>query len=200
LISLQPTIFGGGLFVTIPASSNELPPGPYMLFVLNSSGVPSIAEIVRVQHSSLFPTATPATTGSGAGSTWEQGVEFSSTVDGEITHIRFWKAAGEPSGGHVGRIWDSATGIQLAAATFSNETASGWQEAQLPTPLPITRGVRYKVTYNIHTVVAKTFDVFSARPITSGPLVSYGASFSTPAGTFPTTGSTSNLFADIIFR
>lgn len=200
LVALQPTVVGGGLFVTIPQSANELPPGPYMLFVLNTAGVPSIAQIVRVQHSSLFPTAVPATTASGAGSTWEQGVEFSSTVDGEITHIRFWKAPGEPSGGHVGRIWNAVTGLQLAAATFTNETASGWQEAQLQTPLLIARGVRYKVTYNVHNVVAKTFDVFSARPITSGPLASYGASFSTPAGTFPTTGSTSNLFADIRFR
>lgn len=200
LVSLQPTLFGGGLFVTIPTSSNELPPGPYMLFVLNSSGVPSIAEIVRVQPESLFPTATPATIGSGAGSTWEQGVEFSSTVDGQITHVKFWKSAGEPSGGHVGRIWDVATKTQLAAVTFTNETASGWQVAQLPAPLPITRGVRYKVTYNINNEVAKTFDVFSARPITSGVLVSYGASFATPAGTYPTTGSTSNLFADIVFR
>jgi hypothetical protein len=121
-------------------------------------------------------------------------------VDGEITHIKFWKAPGEPSGGHVGRIWNAVTGMQLAAATFTNETASGWQEAQLQTPLPILKGVRYKATYNVHSVVAKTFDVFGARPITSGPLVSYGASFSTPAGTFPTTGSTSNLFADIRFR
>lgn len=200
LIPLQPTVVSGGLFVTIPGSANDLPPGPYMLFVLNSAGVPSFAEIVRVQYESLFPTATPATTGSGAGSTWEQGVEFSSTVDGQITHVRFWKAADEPSGGHVGRIWDVATKTLLAAASFTNETASGWQEAQLPTPLPITRGVRYKVTYNINSVVAKTFDVFSARPITSGVLVSYRASFSTPAGTFPMTGSTSNLFADIIFR
>ncbi|HKS08815.1 MAG TPA: DUF4082 domain-containing protein [Pyrinomonadaceae bacterium] len=200
MIALQPTLFGSGLFVTIPSSSNELPPGPYMLFVLNSSGVPSLAEIVRVQHESLFPSAIPATTGSGAGSTWEQGVEFSSTVDGQITHIRFWKAAGEPSGNHTGRIWNADTHVQLAAAIFTNETASGWQEAQLQTPLQITKGVRYKVTYNIHSVVAKTFDVFSARPITSGVLVSYGASFSTPAGTFPMTGSTSNLFADIVFR
>ena len=200
VVPLQPTVVGGSLHVTIPGSPNQLPPGYYMLFVMNNSGVPSIAEMVRVQHSSLFPTATPTDIASGAGSTWEQGVEFSSTVDGEITHIRFWKAAGEPSGGHVGRIWNPVTGLLLVSAPFTNETASGWQVAQLQTPLPITRGTRYKVTYNIHNVVAKTFDVFGPRPVTSGPLVSYGSSFSTPAGSFPTTGSTSNLFADVIFR
>jgi Domain of unknown function (DUF4082)/Domain of unknown function (DUF1929) len=197
LVSLNPVLVGGGLLVTAPTASNECPPGYYMLFVLNA-GVPSVAEIVRVQNTSIFPSEVPVTTASGAGQTWEQGVEFSSSVDGQITHIKFWKAPGEPAGGHVGRIW-TAAGVLLASAQFFNETTSGWQEAQLQTPLPITANVRYKVTYNVNTVIAKTFDVFN-NPITSGPLVGWGSSFSTPAGSFPTTGSTSNLFADVRFK
>jgi hypothetical protein len=125
-------------------------------------------------------------------------MEFSSSVNGQITHIKFWKALGEPSGNHWGRIW-SANGLLLASALFTNETASGWQVAQLQTPLPINAHVRYKVTYNVHNVVAKTFSALD-NPITSGPLVAWGSSFSTPAGSFPTTGSTSNLFADVIFK
>lgn len=199
LVPLQPTVVSGGLFVTIPNLASKLPPGHYMLFVLNSAGVPSIAEIIRVQHSSLFPTATPVTA-SVQGSTSEQGVDFSSTVDGEITHVKFWKAQGEPAGGHVGRIWNATTGMLLASAQFTNETTSGWQEAQLQTPLPITRGVRYKVTYNVHSIVARTFNIFAIRPITSGPLVSYKSLVSTPGGTFPITENTSNFFADIRFR
>lgn len=34
--------------VRIPASSNRLPPGPYMLFLLGTNGVPSVARMVRV--------------------------------------------------------------------------------------------------------------------------------------------------------
>jgi hypothetical protein len=34
--------------VTFPANSNECPPGHYMLFVLNTAGVPSIAKIIRI--------------------------------------------------------------------------------------------------------------------------------------------------------
>jgi len=190
-----PTVVGGGVYVTVPMSSSKLPPGYYMLFVLNA-GVPSMAEIIRVQNTSLFATDVPVTTATSGG---EQGIEFSSTVDGQITHIRFWKAVGEPSGGHIGHIWNATTGIALAAVSFTNETSSGWQEAQLQTPLPITAGVRYKVTYNVHSIVAETFDVLT-RPITSGPLIGWGSSYSTPAGTFPTTVSTSNLFADIRFK
>jgi len=198
-IYLQPTLTNGGVFVTVPSSPNQCPPGYYMLFVLNSAGVPSVAEIIRVQNVSLFPDDTPKDTASGAGATWEQGIEFSSFLNGQITHIRFWKAPGEPTGGHVGHIWNAATGAELASAQFLNETDSGWQEAQLQTPLPITAGVRYRVTYNIHSVVAKTFNALS-YPNSSWPLIGWGSYFSTPAGSFPTSASLSNLFADVRFK
>ena len=57
----------GGLNVTAPQSPNVVPPGHYMLFILNSTGVPSIAKIVRVDLgnttpflSSLAPASMPA--------------------------------------------------------------------------------------------------------------------------------------------
>lgn len=200
VVPLQPTLFGSGLFVTIPSSPNELPPGYYMLFVMNSAGVPSIAQMVRVQHTSLFPSATPNELADGGTSTtWEQGIEFSSLVDGQITGIRFWKAAEEPAGGHVGKIWNVATQTQIASAQFTNETAEGWQTAFLQTPLQITAGTRYRVTYNVHRYVMKR-QLALSHPVTSGPLIGYGSWFSSPGGTYPTSGSVSNLFADVIFR
>jgi hypothetical protein len=38
----------GGLRVTTPANANLAPPGHYMLFILNSNGVPSKARIIRL--------------------------------------------------------------------------------------------------------------------------------------------------------
>jgi hypothetical protein len=38
-----------GLNVTAPSDSNLSPPGHYMLFILNSSGVPSVAKIVQIE-------------------------------------------------------------------------------------------------------------------------------------------------------
>ena len=38
----------GGLTVTGPANANLAPPGYYMLFIINTAGVPSVAPIVRV--------------------------------------------------------------------------------------------------------------------------------------------------------
>ncbi|MDQ3889014.1 MAG: DUF1929 domain-containing protein [Actinomycetota bacterium] len=47
----------GTLTATSPRSANHAPPGPYMLFILSSSGVPSIAQWVEVR-----PAARPAPT------------------------------------------------------------------------------------------------------------------------------------------
>ncbi len=146
--------------------------------------------------SSLFPTAVPETTAGGEGKTWEQGVEFSSSLDGIITEVRFWRAAGEPKGGHTARIW-STSGALLKSATFVESTSPGWQYAAVN--FPISAGVRYRVTYNINQQVAKTFHVLNNGPITKGPLTAWSSWYGTPAGTFPTSHSTSNLFADVVF-
>lgn len=38
----------GGIVVTLPSDANLMPPGYYMLFLLNGTGVPSVAKIIRV--------------------------------------------------------------------------------------------------------------------------------------------------------
>ena len=45
--SLQFTQTAGGLNVTMPANANDVPPGYYMLFLVNGQGVPSVASFVR---------------------------------------------------------------------------------------------------------------------------------------------------------
>jgi hypothetical protein len=195
LVTIDPVPVPGGINITIPGSASKLPPGHYMLFVLNN-GVPSVSAIVRVQNQHLFPAASPQTFENVA-QAFEQGTQFSSSVNGQITHIRFWKAPGE-SGTHVGRIWAN-NGLLLASVFFTNETASGWQEAQLQTPLSITANVKYRVTYNVQTFNAKTLSGI-ATPVTSGPLVAW-QSYSAPfAGIFPTIPSTNNVFVDVRFR
>ena len=53
-LSFSPAPGGGGLNVVapfgaaVPSPATVAPPGPYMLFILNGSGVPSVAKIVRV--------------------------------------------------------------------------------------------------------------------------------------------------------
>jgi hypothetical protein len=51
----------GGLNITAPSSANTTPPGYYMLFILNSNGVPSVANIVQI-NATLTPAPTPTWT------------------------------------------------------------------------------------------------------------------------------------------
>ena len=73
----------------------------------------------------IFGTQTPGTVDSGDGSAVNLGMAFTTDTTGYITGARFYKAAAN-TGTHVGSLW-SSTGTLLAQATFTNETASGWQ-------------------------------------------------------------------------
>ncbi len=198
VVPVTPELVANGIRITVPSSSAELPPGYYMMFVLNGS-VPSLAAIIRVQNSSLFASDTPTGTASGSGQTWEQGIEFSSSVSGQITHVKFWKAQGETNGNHVARIWNATTNLLIVSAPFTNETASGWQTAMLQTPLDITAHTKYRVSYNIHTLRARSGSIFGV-PISNGPLVAWSSFLTSPAGSFPSTASTDNFFVDVVFK
>ena len=52
----------GGLNVRAPSSVNACPPGYYMLFILNSTGVPSVAKIIQISGNVSSPTPTPTAT------------------------------------------------------------------------------------------------------------------------------------------
>jgi regulation of enolase protein 1 (concanavalin A-like superfamily) len=68
-----------GLNITAPSNANTTPPGYYMLFILNSNGVPSVASIVRID-ATLAPAPTPSWTIPITVQTNPAGLAF--TVDG----------------------------------------------------------------------------------------------------------------------
>jgi hypothetical protein len=72
-------------------------------------------------------------------------MKFRAEVDGFITGLRFYKGAGN-NGPHVGNLWTSS-GALLGSATFTNETATGWQQVNFSTPIPITANTTYVVSY-----------------------------------------------------
>jgi hypothetical protein len=98
----------------------------------------------------------------------ELGMRFRSAVDGEIRGIRFYKST-ENIGPHVGHLW-SASGDELAAAAFGDETASGWQSVMLAAPVPVKAGATYVVSYFApHGRYAGDTGFFS-QPTRNGPL------------------------------
>ena len=76
----------------------------------------------------------------------EVGVKFQPEADGFITGLRFYKGPGN-GGSHVGHLWTSA-GTLLAQATFTSETATGWQQVALATPVAVTSGQTYVASYH----------------------------------------------------
>ena len=84
----------------------------------------------------------------------ELGLKFTSSRAGQLTRIRYLRVA-EEQGTHVGRLWDGS-GRELARVAFTNETASGWQEAVLAEPVPIKANETYVVSVNANTAYAAT--------------------------------------------
>ena len=72
------TSVAGGLNVVAP-SANLAPPGPYMLFIVNSAGVPSVAAMVRITAATAGPTLTSLSPNSAA----VNGPAFTLTVNGQ---------------------------------------------------------------------------------------------------------------------
>lgn len=145
----------------------------------------------------------PGTKDGGATSSIELGTQIKSDVAGQITALRFYKATTN-TGTHIGNIW-SSTGTRLATVTFTNETASGWQEQALTTPVQVVAGTLYVVSY--HTVVGHfAYDLnyftaqYNAAPLhvpANGGVYNYG----TNTSTFPsTTVSAVNLWVDVRFQ
>ena len=168
----------------------------------NVTGV-SFTATAAAAGQTLFTTQVPANANAtdGPGVNYEMGTVFTSTAAGQITAIRFWKATSEGTGTHTGRIW-SAGGQLLASVVFSGETASGWQQQALATPLNIAAGTSYVVTVN--TVNARFAITPSglASQVTNGNLRSVVGSngvFGAP-GQFPIgSWSASNYFRDVVF-
>ncbi|WP_112661843.1 DUF4082 domain-containing protein [Microvirga flavescens] len=152
---------------------------------------------------SLFsPSATPTVTSDPDTSSVELGMKFQASVGGTVTGIRFYKGLGD-TGTHQGHLWTS-TGTLLGTVTFTNETASGWQTAAFSSPITLTAGTTYVVSYHSNGHYAATSSYFTA-PVTNGPLTalsgtngvfSYGSSSVFPTSSFQST----NYWVDVLFN
>lgn len=160
-------------------------------------GRPALAQ---AQDQKIFSVQTPAVTNIRDGVNYELGMRFTATAAGKIKAIRFYKASNE-SGIHTGRIF-SASGQQLAAVTFVNETASGWQQQALVTPLSISANTEYVVSVNTANQYYVVTNNGLASQVSSANLRSvvgnngvYGPVGSKPASSW----QNSNYFRDVVY-
>ena len=89
--------------------------------------------------------ATPKTIDSGDPASIEVGVKFKADTYGYVTGIRFYKASTN-TGTHIGNLWTSS-GQLLASATFTGESASGWQQVNFAQPVPLNKNTTYVASY-----------------------------------------------------
>jgi hypothetical protein len=179
---------------------------PFTAQVTDASGtkVTRSLTITVTATASLFAAgAVPAVPDSGPDSAVELGVRFQSSVAGTVTAIRFYKGTGN-TGTHTAHLW-SAAGNLLASATFSGETASGWQQVSFATPVAIAANAVYLASY--HTNVGHYSDdqSFFVASVSSPPLLApasgngvfaYGSASAFPSGTW----NGSNYWVDVVFK
>jgi uncharacterized repeat protein (TIGR01451 family) len=135
------------------------------------------------------------------------GVKFKSDSAGNITGIRFYKGAGN-TGTHIGLLYGYPSGALLAQATFTNETASGWQQGNFASPVPITANTVYVAAYFSTSGFAYDAGVFTNAGVDNAPLhalqsslsggnsvYSYGTGATYPASS----GGGANYWADVAF-
>ena len=96
-------------------------------------------------QATLLGLQTPANPDAQDGRAVELGVRFRADHDGSVTGVRFYKSAAN-TGVHTGSLW-TANGTRLAQATFTDETASGWQTVTFGSPVPVTAGTTYVASY-----------------------------------------------------
>ena len=182
--------------------------------VTDSSTVPqnatkALSLTIANAMTTIWPsTAVPGVVDGGPDSAVELGVKFRSDVSGEIRGIRFYKAAAN-TGTHIGNLW-SSTGSLLATGTFSNETASGWQQLTFATPVAITANTVYVASYHAsagHYSINTNY--FTSSGIDNAPLHAlangvsggngvyrYGASSAFPDQSW----NSSNYWVDVVFE
>ena len=152
----------------------------------------------------IFTTQTPASTLDATGG-WEVGTRFYATVNGCITRIRFYRAAGE-TGTNTVKLWTN-TGTLLLSQNF-NLANTGWNYVELrdhglgpsvDLSVCILKGTYYRISVNTNTKQVKTMGFFDNGPVINGPLVADKGYYGQPTGSMPTTATGSAFFVDVTF-
>ena len=149
---------------------------------------------------SLFsPGATPGTITENDPNAVDLGVKFQASINGTIDGIRFYKGP-QNTGVHTGDLW-TTSGTLLASATFTNETASGWQQVNFSSPVSITAGTTYIASYETTVGEYSEDDNYFTNALTNGPVTAlnsvyaYGSSNPFPNNNY----KAANYWVDVVF-
>ncbi|MCW2283343.1 hypothetical protein M2323_001243 [Rhodoblastus acidophilus] len=198
--------------VTFTPNANYTGPASFSYSIADTAGGTASANVSLSVTSpsvvSLFPsTWTPAIVTENDSLAVELGFKFTASQAGQVTGVEFYKGPLN-TGTHVAHLW-SATGALLASATFTNETASGWQQVNFATPVTVTPGTTYIASYHTNTGEYSVDPNLFASSISNGPLTApssassggngvyaYGSTSLFPANTYNASG----YGVDVLFK
>jgi len=189
LVGLSYTTDAGVLNVTAPPNGNIAPPGYYMLFLLNSAGVPSLARFVQLSTTiaNQPPTATITSSAGNVTIYPGQSVSFAGTgsdSDGTITAYSWTFPGGNPSSSSVanpGNVTYSTAGTYTVSFTV---TDSGGAKSQPATRTVTVADFSLSATPASGSILAGASTTYTAT-VTAGPGFTGTVTFSVtglPAG------------------
>lgn len=199
--------------VTFTSANNYTGPASFNYAISDGRGGTASAAVSVTVHApssstvSLFSSnPTPSMVTVNDPNPVELGMKFQASTSGDITGLRFYKGPSN-TGTHVADLW-SSTGTLLATATFTNETASGWQQVNFATLVTITAGTTYIASYHTAGNYSADPNLF-ASSVTNGPLTAPSSASSGGNGVyaygsgslFPTNTFNATSYAvDVLFR
>ena len=183
-VVLSFTAASGTLNVTSPPNSNIAPPGYYMLFILNQSGVPSAASFVQVSSQpspqpDFLVTATPSsqTVLQGNGTSYTVNVTPSDGFTGNVN----LSVTGLPSGATASISPTSVPGSgssTLMVNTSSSTPAGSYTLTVTATSDTLTRSTQVKLAVNAFSVAATP----SSQTVLQGSGATYAVSVTAASG------------------
>ncbi|WP_093517396.1 DUF4082 domain-containing protein [Stigmatella erecta] len=169
---------------------------------------PVAATVILPWSQTLFGDRVPSTAVQGDDTrAVEVGVRFRSNVSGTIEALRFYRGTSNANG-YVAHLW-SNTGTLLAQVPVKDGRIPGWQEAPLPTPISITAGTVYVVSYFTSNGQFARDVSGLANAVVSGNLTAPGSAsvggngvfLYTSSGGFPSSSyKDANYWADVRFK
>jgi hypothetical protein len=171
-----------------------------MLLALLTLGAGMLRSDAAVVGSSIWAgTVVPKNPADSDQSSVVLGTVFSSSTAGSVTALRFYKADAN-RGPHTGTVW-SDSGQALATVNFATASSTGWQQATLAKPVPVTAGKSYTVSYRApYGRYAGDNGVFSGgRTVKSGALTATAGVYTYGSGRPTESWQGSAYYVDVLF-
>jgi endonuclease/exonuclease/phosphatase family metal-dependent hydrolase len=168
---------------------------------------PVVATLILPWSQTLFGDRVPGTAVEPDSRAVEIGVKFRANVAGTVSALRFYRGTGNASG-YVARLWTSG-GTLLAQVPVKDGRIPGWQEVSLPSPISLSAGATYMVSYYSSNGQFARDPYGLTNAITSGNLTAPGSAsvggngvyLYQSGGGFPTSSyKDANYWVDVRFN